>query len=220
MFDDISPKYDFLNHLLSFGLDFYWRKRLVSSLPSNFHQPVLDVATGTGDVGFQIKKNHTDSRVVGLDYSIEMVKVCKRKINEKQVTGFQVLQGDGEKLPFPNDVFSAITISFGFRNIGHYMPALHEFKRVLCPGGRLLILEFAKPTSKMFAALYSWYFRHILPKLASIFSRADAYRYLPESVGEFPERDELKHMILNAGFTAVSIRNLTFGVVTLIHAEI
>ena len=218
MFDEISPHYDFLNHLLSFGIDFYWRRQLISALPSNIDKPVLDVATGTGDVGLLIQKVFPESTVFGLDYSYQMTRHCLIKTKEKECPAFYVLQGDGESLPFPDYAFSAITISFGFRNIGHYDIALQEFSRVLAPGGALLILEFAQPQSKFFATIYRWYFHYILPRLAAVFSRADAYRYLPESVGEFPSRQELRTLVLNNGFKQVSIKNLTFGTVTLIRA--
>ncbi|NQV38294.1 MAG: bifunctional demethylmenaquinone methyltransferase/2-methoxy-6-polyprenyl-1,4-benzoquinol methylase UbiE [Candidatus Marinimicrobia bacterium] len=219
MFDEISPRYDFLNHLLSFGLDFYWRRRLVSALPVLMDKPVLDVATGTGDVGVLIQKVHPKSTVYGLDYSFQMTRHCLEKTKAKKCPAFYVLQGDGELLPFPDQSFSAITISFGFRNIGHYDNALQEFSRVLVPGGSLLILEFALPQSKIFAALYRWYFHVILPRLAAFFSRADAYRYLPESVGEFPSRSKLETLVLKNGFKHVSIKNMTFGTVTLIQAN-
>ncbi len=219
MFDDISSRYDFLNHFLSLGLDFYWRKQLVNSLPKILNQPVLDVATGTGDVGFEIKKQFSNAEIVGLDYAHKMVEMCQKKIDERKAERFTVIQGDGENLPFNNNVFSALTIAFGFRNIGHYSKALSEFYRVLEDGGTLHILEFAEPSSKIFGAVYRWYFKTILPRIGALFSRSDAYRYLPESVEYFPVRDELKMMIKNAGFIDVDIQDMTLGVVTLITAK-
>lgn len=219
MFDEISPRYDFLNHLLSFGIDFHWRRRLVAALPKNLDFPVLDVATGTGDVGVLIQKKRPDSTVIGLDYSFRMVRLCNLKAQQKMCPRFRAVQGDGEALPFADHSFSALTISFGFRNIGHYDAALEEFRRVLIPGGTLLILEFAEPESKIFSILYRWYFSSVLPKIGAVFARADAYRYLPESVGNFPDRTQLREHLETAGFSAVHIQNLTFGTVTLIRAK-
>ncbi|MBC8216641.1 MAG: bifunctional demethylmenaquinone methyltransferase/2-methoxy-6-polyprenyl-1,4-benzoquinol methylase UbiE [Candidatus Marinimicrobia bacterium] len=219
MFDDISSRYDFLNHFLSLGIDFYWRKQLVKSLPKFLNQPILDVATGTGDVGFEIKKQFPHTKVIGLDYSHKMVDICRKKIDERNTPGFTVIQGDGENLPFENKEFSALTISFGFRNIGHYSRALSEFYRVLEDGGTLHILEFAEPSSKLFGAVYRWYFNTILPRIGALFSRSDAYRYLPESVEHFPPRDDLSVMIKNAGFFDIDIKDMTLGVVTLATAK-
>lgn len=219
MFDDISPRYDFLNHFLSFGVDWYWRRRLVKALPGTLKAPVLDVATGTGDVGFAVRKHHPESTVVGLDYAYGMTRLCHEKINRRQVNEFSVVQGDGEQLPFATHTFSALTISFGFRNIGYYEKALAEFFRVLEPGGRLLILEFATPASRIFSAFYRGYFHTVLPKIAGLFSRSDAYRYLPESVDHFPVRTELESLLSNAGYEKTAIHNLTLGIVTLVSAQ-
>lgn len=218
MFDDIAQRYDFLNHFLSFGIDFYWRNRLVNALPKELSKPVLDVATGTGDVGILISKKRPESVVIGLDYAYKMTRLCAQKISRKNVNNFSVLQGDGENLPFANHSFSAITIAFGFRNIGHYREALTEFNRVLVDGGRLLILEFAEPESWLFRKLYNFYFRRILPLIGSIFSKSYAYRYLPESVENFPSRIDLCEMLSASDFKNVGIRNFTFGAVTLIQA--
>ncbi len=220
MFDDISGRYDFLNHLLSFGIDYYWRFRLLRSLPETLTDPVLDVATGTGDVGFLLAKKYPDNLIVGLDYSFRMTQHCLRKITDRQVPSFHVVQGDGEALPFPDRTFSAITIAFGFRNIGHYEAALEEFRRVLVPGGTLHILEFAQPKPSLWGRLYSWYFATILPRIGALFSRADAYRYLPESVAAFPSREALEILMTRHGFHQIHIRDLTFGTVTLITATI
>jgi len=219
MFDDISDRYDFLNHVLSFGIDLYWRNRLIRSLPAPGNDPILDVATGTGDVGLVLKKHFPAARVIGLDYAYQMTFHCLGKIRQRGTSGFTVVQGDGEKLPFPDRRIAALTISFGFRNIGHYEAALAEFFRVLIPGGCLRILEFAEPESRIFGSLYGFYFHHILPRIGALFSRSDAYRYLPESVDRFPSRDTLRSMLGSTGFEDVSIQNLTFGTVTLISAR-
>jgi len=200
MFDDISPRYDFLNHLLSFGVDYYWRRKLVNALPSDLSRPVLDVATGTGDVGIAIKKRHSNVVVVGLDYAFRMTCLCQSKIQSRKVEGFVVLQGDGEVLPFPDNRFSALTIAFGFRNIGHYRRALAEFHRVLIPGGKLLILEFAEPTSKTLGTLYRFYFKHILPRIGALFSRSFRCLSVFAGVGRaFPPPGGIDQFIANVG---------------------
>ena len=214
MFDDISPKYDFLNHFLSFGLDYYWRWKLVRALELTDGDRVLDVATGTGDVGFSILKHHQVT-VTGLDYSLNMVKTSRKKASRKKIQGFYVVQGDGEKLPFPDYSFNAITIAYGFRNIGHYEEALLEFQRVLKPGGQLMILEFSVPQNPFFRGLYNFYFHHVLPRIAALFSRSDAYRYLPESVDNFPTRTELMNMMEKSGFGSVKYQDITFGVTSI-----
>ena len=136
MFDDISGRYDFLNHLLSLGIDLYWRRILVKRLNLKDGQNVLDVATGTGDVGFAILKHH-NVKIIGLDYSYNMVHHAQKKaISKGNSDNFTFVQGDGENLPFEDNSFDALTISYGFRNIGHFEQAMAEFNRVLKPGGR------------------------------------------------------------------------------------
>ena len=142
-----------------------------------------------------------------------MVKIAKTKAQKLGYSNKTLfIQGDGESLPFPDGSFDRLTISFGFRNIGHYNVALKEFKRVLKPGGQLLILEFSEPTSKVFNGLYQLYFKHILPRLGALLSRADAYRYLPESVEHFPPRDKVCHFMIDSGFKKAEVYDLTFGV--------
>lgn len=212
MFEDVSHKYDFLNHLLSFGLDYYWRKKLVQYAEVESGQKILDVATGTGDVVFEFLKKY-NLEIIGLDYAFNMVKIAKSKAKKNgQSDKTLFIQGDAESLPFPNNSFDRLTISFGFRNIGHYDSALKEFKRVLKPGGQLLILEFSEPKSKIFNGLYQFYFKHILPRLGALLSRADAYRYLPESVEYFPPRDEVCHLMIDSGFEKAEVYDFTFGV--------
>ncbi len=214
MFEDISPRYDFLNHFLSFGVDLYWRYRLVKQLKLEEGQTVLDVATGTGDVGFAIMKRY-DVHVIGLDYAYNMTLLARAKARRRKVQNIAFVQGDGEALPFADNSFDAITISYGFRNIGHYDIALREFQRVLKVGGKLAILEFSQPRSKLFGSLYRFYFKQILPRLAGLISQSKAYRYLPESVEEFPPITEVVRMMVKAGFGQVSVQGLTFGVTSI-----
>ena len=212
MFEDVSYRYDFLNHFLSFGLDFYWRKKLVQFLELEPGHGVLDVATGTGDVVFEMLKKH-DVYVFGLDFAFNMVNIATEKATKmKHLKNVYFLQRDGESLPFPDHSFDRLTISFGFRNIGHYEKALKEFQRVLKPDGQLAILEFSEPRSKIFNVLYQFYFKHILPKLGALLSRADAYRYLPESVAYFPPRQNICNLMISSGFQKAEVYDLTFGI--------
>jgi len=212
MFDRIAGRYDFLNHFLSLGVDLYWRKQSVKALKLNHGDLLLDVACGTGDQGFAALKV-ADIRVVGLDFSFNMLELAKKKI-EKRGLGerFQVVQGDAEKLPFAENTFDALSISYGIRNVGTISAALSEFHRVLKPGGRLSILEFSEPEGWFFGRLYRFYFDHILPKLAGMMSSKSAYTYLPESVRHFPDRADFKDLIRSEGFQRVKHRDLTFGI--------
>jgi len=215
MFDGIAKRYDFLNHFLSLGIDLYWRKQSVKSLHLKAGQVLLDVATGTGDQGFTALKT-ADIQVVGLDFSFNMLEIAEQKIQKRNLSDrFEVIQGDAEKLPFEDNSFEALSISYGIRNVGTIPAALSEFYRVLKPGGRLAILEFAEPEGWFFGRLYRFYFDHILPKLAGMMSSKSAYSYLPESVRHFPSRQAFKSLLKDEGFTSVSHRDLTFGVTTI-----
>ena len=214
MFDDISPRYDFLNHFLSLGTDIYWRKKFIQTLNIKDGQTVLDVACGTGDIGFEILKKY-NIELINLDLSENMLNIAEKKAKDKQFENIQFIQGDAEMIPLENDSVDCLTIAYGFRNIAHYEIALEEFYRVIKPGGTLGILEFSIPKSKIFGSLFTFYFHHILPRIGSLFARSDAYRYLPESVDFFPSRDDICRKITNAGFQRSTFIDLTFGISTI-----
>ena len=218
MFDDISPNYDLLNHLLSFGIDIYWRKKFINLLNIRNHSKILDVACGTGDICFEIEKKY-DVAIIGIDISKKMVELANKKATKKNQLKINFIQGDGENLPIESNSIDYLTISFGFRNISNYNKALKEFFRVLKPGGTLGILEFSEPKSKLVSTIFRTYFHNILPKVASIFSRSDAYRYLPESVDFFPKRNDICNKILHSGFNKTQIYDLTFGISTIFLAQ-
>ena len=213
MFDDISPSYDFLNHFLSLGIDIYWRKKFIRKLDIQDDQTILDVACGTGDVGFEIIKKHSVS-ITGIDLSPKMVELAQRKSYQKNLDKIIFIEGDAENLPIESNSIDCLTISYGFRNISNYEKALEEFHRVLKPRGKLGILEFSKPKSKVIGFIFKLYFHHILPRIASFFSRSDAYRYLPESVDFFPSRHDICRKIIYSGFKRAEIHDLTFGIST------
>ena len=211
MFDDISKQYDFLNHFLSLGIDIYWRRQFIKKLNINENSKILDVACGTGDVCFEINKQY-DVQITGLDISKQMILIANEKAKRKNTTNIKFIQGDGENLPIQSNSVDYLTISYGFRNISNYDLALNEFFRVLKPGGKLGILEFSKSKFKIIGSTFNLYFNHILPKIGSIFSRSDAYRYLPESVDFFPNRKNIQNKMENSGFEKIKIIDLTFGI--------
>jgi len=214
MFDDISPHYDFLNHFLSLGIDIYWRKKFIQNLNIQDGNIVLDVACGTGDVGFEILKQNK-IELINIDFAKNMLEIAENKAKKRGIQNIQFIQGDAEKLPLENEEVDFLTIAYGFRNIVHYEKALAEFYRVLKPNGILGILEFSIPKSKIFGSVFKFYFHHILPRIGSLFSRSDAYRYLPESVDFFPSRDEICSKIINSGFKNSRYIDVTFGVSTI-----
>ena len=214
MFDDISPRYDFLNHFLSIGIDIYWRNKFIRNLNIQNGQTVLDVACGTGDIGFNILKQYK-IELINIDISKKMLDIAKNKAQDKKLKNIKFFHGDAEMLPIENNSVDCLTIAYGFRNIAHYDKAMAEFYRVLKPGGTLGILEFSIPKSKIFGSVFIFYFHHILPRIGSLFSRSDAYRYLPESVDFFPSRSDICRKINHAGFLGPTFIDLTFGVSTI-----
>ena len=214
MFDDISPRYDFLNHFLSLGVDIYWRRKFIRNLNIQNGQTILDVACGTGDIGFEILK-HYKIQLTNMDISRKMLDIAEKKAQNKNLENIQFIHEDAEIIPLENDSVDCLTIAYGFRNIAHYGNALKEFYRVLKPGGTLGILEFSIPKYRIVRMLFNIYFHHILPLIGSLFSRSDAYRYLPESVDFFPSRDDICREIINSGFQSTKFFDLTFGVSTI-----
>tara|TARA_Y100000590_G_scaffold87378_1_gene97975 strand:+ start:585 stop:1304 length:720 start_codon:yes stop_codon:yes gene_type:complete len=213
MFDEISPRYNLLNRVLSFGIDVYWRNRFIKHLNIADNNKILDVATGTGDiVRHIISKNNVT--IVGIDISDQMIKLAKNNIkSNKSSLEWQV--GDAENLPYLDKSFDIITISFGFRNFTNYDKALSEFNRVLKDGGKLGILEFSKPNHFFVSKVFNFYFHSILPRVASIFSKNYAYKYLPESVENFISRNQICSKMESAGFKSISCQDLSFGISTI-----
>ena len=218
IFNDISKTYDFLNHFLSFGIDIIWRKKFIKSLNFSNGDKVLDVATGTGDIAFAIRKKYK-TEITGLDLSVNMLEVAKKKSKKFNIKDITFIEGDAENLPFENNTFDKLVISYGFRNLGDPKKGLHEFYRVLKPGGKVGILEFFQPKSTIMAKVFKFYFNKILPKIASLFSNSKAYRYLPESVENFVTPNELKILLEGVHFHNISSKNMSFGITTIVNAE-
>jgi len=221
MFGAIAPRYDFLNRLLSFGIDRRWRKKAVRLLKYRPDARILDVATGTGDVALEIARTTpTTVKITGADFCKEMVDRGRDKVAASPYADRIVFKvAPCEDLPFASDTFDSITIAFGIRNVVDRKLGLAEMWRVLRPGGRMLILEFSTPRSAFFRQIYYFYFRRLLPVVGGLFSRYNAYKYLPDSVLEFPSQEEFSRMISDAGFRNIHLHELTFGIATIYVGE-
>jgi len=214
MFDGIAPYYDFLNRLLSLGIDTIWRRRAIAQLRGDRPKHILDVATGTADVALEMAGRLPAERIVGLDISDQMLDVGRRKVRKKGLEErIELMVGDSENLPFANNTFDAITVAFGVRNFEHLEKGLQEMQRVLKPGGKLVVLEFSKPRLFPFKQLYDFYFRNILPAVGKITSKDPrAYRYLYESVQAFPERERFTDILTKTGYKSNQCIPLTLGI--------
>lgn len=209
MFDSIAPVYDRLNHILSFGIDRQWRKRLVRTVCGTGAHNVLDVACGTGDVSLALRDRGLS--VTGVDISEKMLSIASGK-----VPGVDFMIGDASALPFPDSSFDAVTIAFGIRNFDKRAKCIEELFRVIRPGGTLAILEFSIPENRLWRMVYTWYFKRILPVIGRAVSKQDyAYSYLPESSFEFPAPDLFIKELEDGGFTGLSVRKMTGGVACL-----
>ena len=219
MFGRIAGRYDFLNHLLSLGIDQYWRWRTVRLVPPTGPLPILDVCTGTGDLALAYDRAaHGTTSIIATDFSPEMLAIGQQKSQRAGAGGrITFLEADTQSLPLPSDQFQIVCVAFGLRNVADTDRGLTEMVRVAAPGGRVAVLEFSTPSRQPFKAVYGWYFRHILPRIGRLFARQSegAYEYLPASVGEFPQGEALCERMRAAGLTDVRSYPLTFGVATL-----
>jgi demethylmenaquinone methyltransferase/2-methoxy-6-polyprenyl-1,4-benzoquinol methylase len=219
MFGAIAGRYDFLNHLLSFNTDRYWRWRTVRRVPPEGDEPILDLCTGTGDLALAYYRGSSGRvPIVAADFCREML---SRGLQKSRAVGaatcVQFVEADALALPFADGQFQIVSVAFGLRNLSDTDRGLREMTRVCRPGGRVAILEFSLPRRQPFRALYGWYFHRILPRIGQMLARNrfDAYEYLPQSVAEFPEREALALRMRQAGLVEVSYQSLTLGVATL-----
>lgn len=222
MFDQISPRYDLLNHLLSFGADIHWRKKLIQYLPQNPDIRLLDLATGTADQLITIvKKAKQVKTALGIDLSQEMIRQGQRKIIDKPFTHqITLMKGDATDISLGNESVDCVTMSFGIRNVEDTDKCLRECMRVLTPRGKLLILEFSIPKNRLLKSFHLFYLRHILPHIGGLISKQkEAYRYLNETIETFPSGDNFCGLLKKAGFVRVKAYPMTFGVTTLYVGE-
>jgi len=215
IFDSIAGKYDFLNHLLSFGFDFYWRRKALRLTGLNPDSVLLDIACGTGDVAIQAKKTGVE-KIFGADFSHNMLKLFNEKSDWIKGRNVQMV---AENIPLKDETITNITVAFGVRNFYNIQQAFNSFNRVLKPNGKATIIEFRMPSNKIFKALYKFYFKKILPLIGGFISGdKEAYNYLPVSVEEFDEKIKMPELLNNSGFKKIEIYKLTFGITQVLIA--
>ncbi|PIF45117.1 demethylmenaquinone methyltransferase/2-methoxy-6-polyprenyl-1,4-benzoquinol methylase [Chryseobacterium sp. 52] len=218
MFDNIAPKYDLLNHVLSMKIDVLWRNTLVKMMKNDNPQEVLDVATGTGDLAITIEKG-TDAKVIGLDLSQQMLNVGVIKIKKLKLDGkISMQKGDAENLPFEDNRFDAVSVAFGVRNFENLTKGLAELRRVVKDNKSVYILEFSK-VEGFLGPFYMFYFKNVLPAIGRLVSKDNrAYTYLPDSVNAFPFGEKMKQILLDTGFKKVEYKKLSLGIATIYKA--
>jgi demethylmenaquinone methyltransferase/2-methoxy-6-polyprenyl-1,4-benzoquinol methylase len=216
IFDSISHRYDFLNHFLSLGVDFYWRKKAIRLSKMNQDTILLDVACGTGDFSVAATRSGVHN-IFGADLSFNMLKLFLKKVD--WING-KTTQSVAESLPFKNNSFTNITVAFGVRNFFNILVGFKSFHRVLKPDGKVTILEFRLPSNKLIRQIYLIYFTKILPFIGKLISKDnEAYTYLPESVNEFDEKIDLVDLFRQSGFSKVDRYSLTLGLVQVVIAH-
>ncbi len=216
IFDSISYRYDFLNHLLSGGIDFYWRKKALKLSDINNNTILLDVACGTGDFAIAAKKMGV-KKIIGADLSLNMLKLFNKKSDWSKGN---LVETVAEKIPFKDNSFTNITVAFGVRNFYDILEGFNSFHRILKKNGKATVLEFRLPSNKIVKTFYLFYFKNILPFVGNLISKdKEAYTYLPESVDEFDAKVDLKKLLLEAGFSNVVVKQATFGIVQIAVAE-
>ena len=222
MFDRIAPRYDLLNRLLSFGIDQWWRRRAIAALRKALHgvppARLLDVATGTADLAVQAAETFGHTEVVGVDIAEEMLRIGRRKVQQRGLAERVRLEsGDATALSFEDAVFDGALVAFGVRNFEDLDAGLGEMRRILRPGGALVVLEFSRPRTPLFKQLYAFYSRYVLPRIGQLISGdTEAYRYLPASVAAFPDGPAFLRRMRHVGFRDLRWRPLfPFGIASL-----
>ncbi|MBA3704958.1 MAG: bifunctional demethylmenaquinone methyltransferase/2-methoxy-6-polyprenyl-1,4-benzoquinol methylase UbiE [Bacteroidetes bacterium] len=220
MFNNIAPKYDFLNQLLSLGIHKRWRKKAIHLLQNHQPKKILDIATGTGDFAIEAIKLNPEM-VTGIDISEGMLKLGVDKINKLGLQNkIELKLGDSENLSFPNASFDAVTVGFGVRNFENLEKGINEIYRVLNSNGILAVLEFSKPGKFPIKQIYRFYFKYITPAIGKLFSKdSSAYTYLPESVNAFPDGELFLAILKKAGFEETKAISLTFGIASIYIAK-
>lgn len=216
MFNNIAHRYDFLNHFLSAGIDYSWRRKAIKLMGRKNPKTILDVATGTGDLAIEALKINPE-KIIGVDIAEDMLEFGRKKLIEKKLQDKITLEtGDSENLRFGDASFDAVMVAFGVRNFENLEKGLSEMFRVINQNGQVMILEFSKPKKFPVKQLYNFYFRFILPSLGKMISGdSSAYTYLPESVGKFPDGDAFLNILQKIGFKEVKQIKLTFGIASI-----
>jgi len=214
MFDRVANRYDVMNRLLSAGIDIKWRKKAILQLKNDKPKQILDVATGTCDMAIISYKLLRPEKITGIDISGEMLKVGRKKIEKEGLTSVIELQtGDSETINFADNSFDAVTVAFGVRNFENLESGLKEMLRVLKPGGKLIVLEFSRPRTKIFRSLYNLYMSIVAPEVARWISRnKKAYQYLNQSANLFPERQDFVDILNRTGYSNTSFKPLSAGI--------
>ncbi|WP_230470454.1 bifunctional demethylmenaquinone methyltransferase/2-methoxy-6-polyprenyl-1,4-benzoquinol methylase UbiE [Lujinxingia vulgaris] len=219
-FDAIAERYDLLNRIISLGQDGYWRNKAVKALQLPEGARFLDLATGTADLAIASAKRHRDLDVVGLDPSAEMLANGRVKVSKANLEGrVELVLGDAQDLPFEDDSFDGVAISFGIRNVPDRRKALQEMNRVARPGGRIVILELSEPRQGLLASPARFYIHHVVPRIGGLISGSKEYRYLQESIAAFPTADAFAQLMREVGLTNVNASPLSFGAVNLFTAN-
>lgn len=225
MFGEIAGRYDLMNHLLSGGVDYYWRWRTIRKVAPKGTAPILDVCCGTGDLALAYwKAGGGHIPVIATDFTPEMLRLAEqkrdRRLGKKLAAGaarMTFMEADTQQLPFPNDQFQIVSVAFGLRNVTNTEMGIKEMIRVCQPAGRVAILEFSLPTNPLFSLVYRNYFKYVLPRIGQLLAKnkQSAYDYLPASVSEFPYGQALADRLTACGLTDVQWMPLTFGIATL-----
>jgi len=220
MFDNISKRYDFLNHLLSMGIDKRWRKKAVSLLEEDQPKRILDVATGTGDFAIAASKLKPEE-ITGIDISEGMLEIGRQKMQKLgKADLIEMRYGDSEEIPFEANSFDAVTVAFGVRNFENLEKGLSEIRRVMRPNSKLVIIEFSKPKAFPIKQIYNFYFHNILPFIGKMISKdSSAYTYLPESVDAFPEGEDFENILNGLNYEVLKTYPLFFGIASIYQAR-
>lgn len=221
MFNDIAFRYDFLNRFLSAGIDIRWRKKAIKQLTKIKPVTMLDVATGTADVAIMASGILKPQKITGIDISDGMLEIGRQKVQKAGLQNtIKLLNGDCETINFGNDSFDAVTVAFGVRNFENLEKGLSEIRRVLKPGGKLVVLEFSKPRSAAVKAMYKLYMKFITPNVGKIFSKnRNAYQYLDESINKFPEGKNFTAILDNLGYKNTYNKTLSLGICSIYCGE-
>lgn len=214
MFDNIALRYDFLNRFLSAGIDVSWRKKAIRELKGLNPKRILDVATGTADVAIMMSKMLQPDNITGIDISNGMLEIGRQKINKLKLdTIIELVNGDSEAINFPDDTFDAVTVAFGVRNFQHLEKGLSEIRRVLKPGGKLVVLEFSQPKTPVVRSVYKLYMKTVTPGFGKLFSKnKNAYQYLDESIQKFPEGKSFIEVLEKTGYRHPYNKTLSLGI--------